>query len=156
MDDNIPALPDDIINQLNGKLGGFADYIGIRFTSATYECVEADIPVGPQLFQPYGLVHGGVYASIVETLASIGASLHVMHVGKQVVGLENTTTFLKATSSGVIKAKGHALTVGRRTHLWEVNMTNEHGKLVASGRVRLLVLEQNLGDTIPRFAPRTP
>lgn len=144
MDGHLPPLPSDIIEQLNNRRGEYTAALGLKFTSAAYDQVEAEVTVGSHLHQPFGLVHGGVYATIVETVASIGAALHVFPENKQVVGLENTTTFLRATRDGTLKAVGRPLTTGRRTHVWEVSITNDDQKLAATGRVRLLVLDKAL------------
>jgi uncharacterized protein (TIGR00369 family) len=99
------------------------------------------VPVGPQLTQPYGLVHGGVYSSIVETLASVGAALFAMQKGQTTVGLENTTSFLRAVRSGTLFGISRPLHRGRATQVWEVEIRGDDGKLAATGRVRMLCLE---------------
>jgi uncharacterized protein (TIGR00369 family) len=97
--------------------------------------------IGPHHRQPYGLVHGGVYAGIVEALASIGAALNVMPHGRSAVGLENHTSFLRACRGGTLRASGIPVTRGSRTHVWEVTVTDEEGRTAATGRVRILVLD---------------
>jgi uncharacterized protein (TIGR00369 family) len=99
------------------------------------------VPVGPHLTQPYGLVHGGVYSSIVETLASVGAALYAMPLGLAPVGVENTTSFLRAVRTGVLVSIAKPLHRGRTTQVWEVEVRGDDGKLAATGRVRVLCLE---------------
>lgn len=99
------------------------------------------MPVGPHLTQPYGLVHGGVYAAIVETLASVGAALDVLPRGYTAVGLENTTSFLRAVREGTLRGVASPLQRGRRSQVWNVEIRGDDGKLAASGRVRMLCLE---------------
>lgn len=137
----LPPLPDDAVDHLNAIRGGFNALIGLRFTAASYDRLECTVPVTEQLHQPYGLVHGGVYAAIVETMASSAAALQGMHQGIRIVGLENSTSFMKATRSGTLTAVATPLSVGRRTQVWQVEITNDEGKLAASGKVRLLALE---------------
>lgn len=143
----LPPLPEDIVDRLNGNLGGFNELIGLRYTSASYDKLEATVPVTPKLHQPYGLVHGGVYAAIVETLASTGAALHGMSRNARVVGLENATSFLRATRDGTLRATATPLATGLRSHVWEVQVVNDEGRVAASGKVRLLALEatENVG-----------
>jgi 1,4-dihydroxy-2-naphthoyl-CoA hydrolase len=97
--------------------------------------------VRPDHHQPHGIVHGGVHASIVESLASIGAALDAAEHGKSVVGLENHTSFVRAVREGKLVGKAKPLTRGRRTQLWEATICDSAGALVATGRVRLLVLD---------------
>lgn len=138
----LPELPENLIDVLNSTLGGFNALIGLRFTSASYEKVCAEVPVKPELHQPYGLVHGGVYSSMIETLASVGAAVNAMPKGQSTVGLENTTSFLRAVRSGTLYGEAIPLTRGKRTHVWEVTIRDDEKRIVATGRVRMLCLEQ--------------
>ena len=138
----LPPLPDDLIDTLNAARGGFNNTLGLTFTAASYEEVVAEIKVGPQLHQPYGLVHGGVYASMIETLVSVAAALHALADNRSTVGLENTTSFLRAVREGVLIGRATPLHRGRRTHVWQVRIHDGDGREVANGRVRLICLEQ--------------
>ena len=139
---DLPPLPDDIAENLNTHLGGFSQLMGLRFTHASYSEIRAEVLVGEHLLQPFGLVHGGVYAAIIETLASTGAALIAQTSQKGVVGLENTTSFLRATRSGTLYCCAHPLVTGRRTQVWTVDIKNQEEKAVASGRVRLMVVDK--------------
>lgn len=121
--------------------GTFAGGLGMVVTSATRDAVTATLAITPAHRQPQGIVHGGVYATIVESLASIGAALDAMPKGKNVVGLENHTSFVRAARGGTLHAKALPLTRGRRSQLWEVTVRDDGDALVATGRVRLLVLD---------------
>lgn len=141
----------DVVTMLNAARGGFEVAIGLTFKRATPDEVECEVPVGPHLVQPYGLVHGGVYASIVETLASVGAALFAMPKGQTTVGLENTTSFLRAVRSGTLTGIARPLHRGRQTQVWEVEVRGDDGKLAATGRVRMLCLEPGAavaGETV--------
>ena len=129
----------DLVAAFNAHLGGFERALGLRFTRVAPDELAAEIAVGPHLTQPYGLVHGGVYASIVETLASAGAALHAMAHGQSSVGLENTTSFVRAVRAGTLVATATPLHRGRASQVWQVEITND-GKLAATGRVRTLSL----------------
>lgn len=135
---------DDATDLLDRHRGGFVEMLGLRFVRASPVEVVAELDVGPQHLQPYGVVHGGVYAAIVETLASSGAALGTMPQGRHAVGLENSTTFLRAVRAGRLTARAVPLTRGQRSHVWEVEIHDEDGRLAAKGRVRMLCLE---GDT---------
>lgn len=137
---DLPPLSKDIVAELNAIRGGFNQAIGLHFVSASYEEVVAEIQLGPAHQQPYGLVHGGVYAAMVETLASVGAALNLGALGLHTVGLDNNTSFLKAVRTGTLRGTARPLARGRRTQVWEVSIHCD-GELVAAGRVRLLGLE---------------
>ena len=128
----------DAINRMHQ--GTWAGELGLVIVSATSEEVTATVNVEPRHCQPQGIVHGGVYAGIIETLASVGAALHAMADGRNVVGLENHTSFVRAVREGTLHATATPITRGRRTQLWDVVIRNDERATVATGRVRLLVL----------------
>ncbi len=120
---------------------GWSGANGLRITRATVEEVTAEMEIRPMHLQAYGIVHGGVHAAIIETVASVGAAVNVMPQGRTAVGLENHTSFLRAVRSGVLRAVAKPLTRGRRSHVWEATVFDDQDKVAATGRVRLMVLE---------------
>ncbi len=117
--------------------GGFNAVVGLTLTSADGDEVRARLPVEPHLHQPYGIVHGGVYCTVVETTASVGAALWFEGRG-QVVGVSNHTNFLRSTREGVLDVRATPVHRGRTQQLWSVSVTDEAGRLVAQGEVRLM------------------
>ena len=117
--------------------------MGVTFVKATGDEVVVECEVGPQHRQPHGIVHGGVYAGLVETVASIGAALHAASKGLTVVGLENHTSFLHAVRAGVLRTTAKPLTRGRRTQVWEGTVVDSEGRIAATGRVRLLCIDSD-------------
>lgn len=117
-------------------LGGFAERCGLRVTSADGDRVVLEWEVTPALHQPYGIAHGGVYCTAVESAASIGAALWFGERGK-VVGVSNTTDFLRAARDGRLVAVATPVHRGRSQQLWTVEITDEQERLVARGQVRL-------------------
>ncbi len=90
-----------------------------------------------------GVLHGGVYASLVETVASYGAGYSVMNAGGTgVLGVSNSTDFLRSHKSGELTIEGTPLHKGRSQQIWEVLITREDGKLVSRGQVRFHVLSE--------------
>jgi uncharacterized protein (TIGR00369 family) len=142
----------DLVALFNAHLGGFERALGLAFTRITRDELVAEVAVTPALMQPYGIVHGGVYASIIETLASAGAALHAMADGKASVGLENTTSFVRAVRDGKLVAVATPVHRGRASQVWEVKVSDERGKLAATGRVRTMTLEA--GATVAGEAVR--
>ena len=136
-----PDPDPDYAAMINDLPDGWARANGLRFLTATPDRLTAEMVVGPHHRQPYGLVHGGVYAGIVEALASIGAAINVMPHGKSAVGLDNHTCFVRACRGGTLHAAATPVTRGSRTHVWDVTIADDTGRLLATGRVRLLVLD---------------
>jgi 1,4-dihydroxy-2-naphthoyl-CoA hydrolase len=115
---------------------GLVKLLGIRVEAASGDRVVLSCPVTADLHQPYGLVHGGVYATLAETAASIAAALWFGDRGK-VVGVSNATDFLRAVRGGSLRAEATPLARGRTTQLWQVEIGDDGGRLVAHAKVRL-------------------
>ena len=103
---------------LNASLDGWNKAMGLRFVRATPAEVIAEVEIGPQHWQPHGIVHGGVYAAMIETVCSTGAAIHAGQRGDTCVGLENHTSFLHAVREGTLRVTAKPLTRGRRTQVW--------------------------------------
>ena len=99
--------------------------------------VTGHLQLGPQHHTPWGIVHGGVYTTAIESAASIGASSAVRDQGQVAVGLTNTTHFLRSLAAGRVNVEATALSQGRTQQLWRVDITDESGRLIAHGEVRL-------------------
>ena len=134
-------FPENVLELINKNLGGFNNFLGLQFTRATpRECV-GELDIKESHLQPYGLVHGGVYSGMIETLCSTGSALTVWGEGKNTVGLENATSFLKAVRSGRLRCTARPLALGKRSHVWEAEIHDDQDRLVATGRVRMMILE---------------
>jgi 1,4-dihydroxy-2-naphthoyl-CoA hydrolase len=117
-------------------LGPFATFLGLELDSADGDEVTAHWEVRGELLQPYGILHGGVHCSVVETLASVGAALWVGDQGK-VVGASNMTDFYRPAREGTLRSVARPVHRGRSQQVWVVETHDEAGKLVARGQVRL-------------------
>lgn len=115
---------------------GFVPALGLTMTHADGDVVRGRIDVTAAQHQPYGIVHGGVYCSVVETVASVGGALWFEGRG-QVVGVSNTTSFIRAVREGVLSVEATPLHRGRTQQLWQVFITDEKDRLIAKGEVRL-------------------
>ncbi len=136
--------PKELVAILNANLSGFDKRLGLRFTAAGPEKFRAELTVDESHKQPYGLVHGGVYAAMIETVCSTGAAISVLERGRSAVGLENSTSFLKAVRSGRLVCEAVPLVQGRNSQVWEGVVRDDRGRLVAKGRVRLLTPESRV------------
>jgi uncharacterized protein (TIGR00369 family) len=123
----------------------FVGHTGIELTEATPDLAVGRLAINENHQQPYGVVHGGVYCTLSETVASTGAAVWAMAQGMAgAVGVSNTTDFLRATTSGVLVAEATPIHRGRTQQLWRVNIVREEdGKLAAQSQVRL----QNVTST---------
>ena len=99
--------------------------------------VKGRIDLGPEHHQPWGLVHGGVYTTAIETAASVGASTAAAELGLVAVGVNNNTNFLRSMTDGRVTVDARAIQQGRTAQLWEVRITDADDRLVAIGQVRL-------------------
>ena len=133
--------PRNAADYINQNLGGWNRAMGLRFTLVTTEECIGEVVIGDIHTQPYGIVHGGVHAGIIEAACSTGAAIVALADGRTVVGLENSTSFLRAALGGTLKVVAKPLTRGRRTQVWEATVRDEQGRALAHGRVRLLCLE---------------
>lgn len=123
----------------------YVQHSGIELTDASVDHCEGRIEITPNHHQPYGVVHGGVYCTLVETLASTGAALWAVEQGMAgAMGISNKTDFLRATTEGVLLGRATPIHRGRNQQLWQVDITrSSDDKLVAQGQVRL----QNVTQT---------
>ena len=113
--------------------------------------VRGHIDAGPEHHQPTGIVHGALYTGAIETAASVGAFLAVQDRGQFVVGVDNFCDFVRAHTQGRLEVDARAASQGRTLQLWEVDITDDQGRLVAKGRVRLANRDQ-AGAPAPRPA----
>jgi 1,4-dihydroxy-2-naphthoyl-CoA hydrolase len=116
----------------------FVAATGLQLTEVTGRRVAGHIDVGSEHHTPWGVVHGGVYCTVVESAASVGASTAVAERGQFAVGVNNSTDFLRPMTAGRLDVVAEPVQQGRTLQLWLVTLTRaEDGKLVARGQVRL-------------------
>ncbi|MDQ3669453.1 MAG: PaaI family thioesterase [Actinomycetota bacterium] len=112
---------------------------GLELDDVSDELVRARVPVREHLLQPNGFVHGGVYASIAEGLASIGTNRGVASTGKAGLGMSNHSTFLRPVGGGTIHAVSRRRHRGATTWVWDVELTDDEDRLCAISRVTVAV-----------------
>jgi 1,4-dihydroxy-2-naphthoyl-CoA hydrolase len=121
--------------------GAFVRWLGLEMVEASSDKVVAAWDVRPDMLQPYGIVHGGVHCSVIETVASYAAALWFRE--GQVVGVANQTDFLRAARDGRLTATGTPIHRGRLQQLWLVEIRDATDRTVARGQVRLQNLPAN-------------
>lgn len=119
-----------------GTPGDFNSLIGLRYDEVGPDRVALSLEVGPHLHQPYGIVHGGVWCSVVETAASVAAATWYGSRGR-VVGVSNHTDFIRAIEGGAVTAVATPVHRGRTQQLWLVEIHDADSRLVARGQVRI-------------------
>lgn len=135
------AVENEFIQLIRGRSGtGFGGGIGIDYREITPDRVVVSVDIAPHLHQPYGIVHGGVYCAIAEEVASVAGAVWLGGEGK-VVGVNNSTDFLRAVTEGTLTATSTPVHRGRSQQLWRVEITDDEGRLAAVGQVRLANLQ---------------
>ena len=127
------ALPEDVT--------GFDRLYGLKVLSASPEEVVAEVEIGEDHLQPFGLVHGGLFAAMAESITSIGTYLGVKDEGRAAMGLSNQTSFLRPVFGGTVRATARRRHRGRTTWVWEVDVTDGDGRLCALVRMTIAVRE---------------
>ncbi|MGC1420006.1 MAG: PaaI family thioesterase [Acidimicrobiales bacterium] len=114
--------------------------LGVKIVEATPDKVVMSIDVGPKVFQPYGILHGGVSALLAESAASFGGALNI-ESGQLVVGTELNCSHLRSMSSGTLTATATPIRTGRRVQVWGIDLTDDEGRKICVARCTLQVLE---------------
>jgi uncharacterized protein (TIGR00369 family) len=125
--------------ELAASVQGFDRLYGLEILAYDEQEVTAQVSVREELKQPAGLVHGGVYASIAESLASMATALAVIPEGNIAMGLSNSTSFLRPVTEGTVHAEATRLHRGRTTWVWDVRFTDDAGRTCAITRMTIAV-----------------
>ena len=128
----------DELNRLSR--GTLIEHLGIVFTGAGEDWLQATMPVDERTRQPYGLLHGGASVVLAETLGSSAGNLCVDTATQVCVGLEINANHLRATRTGTVTGTARAVHVGRTTQVWDIRIENEAGKPVCVSRLTLAVV----------------
>jgi 1,4-dihydroxy-2-naphthoyl-CoA hydrolase len=125
--------------QINAAMMGFDVLYGLEWLACSDTEVRAQATVRDELKQPAGLVHGGVYAAMAESMASVATALAVFEQGDIAMGQSNSTSFLRPITTGVIHALGTRLHRGRSTWVWDVRFSDEQDRTCAVTRMTIAV-----------------
>jgi 1,4-dihydroxy-2-naphthoyl-CoA hydrolase len=121
--------------------GTLDDVLGFELLETSSEGCRARFAAERRVQQPMGLVHGGAYAALAESMVSMTTHLAVVGDGRMAVGQSNHTTFLRPVKSGQVTAEGRPLHRGRTSWVWDVEFTDDEGRLCATTRVIIAVRE---------------
>lgn len=129
--------------QLNDLgLGTMAKSLGIEFTSLGDDWIEASMPVDHRTAQPMGLLHGGASVALAETLGSTASYLCIDPQTQAAVGLEINANHIRSARSGNVTGRAEPLHLGRSTHVWEIKIRGEGGKLVCVSRLTVAIISR--------------
>jgi uncharacterized protein (TIGR00369 family) len=124
---------------LAASVRGFDRLYGLELLDVDEQRVTARVRVREEIKQPAGLVHGGVYASIAESMASLATALAVLPGGETAMGLSNATSFLRPITDGFVHAQATRLHRGRTTWVWDVRFSDDAGHTCAVTRMTIAV-----------------
>jgi len=123
----------------------FVDYMGIEFLDFGENYVVARMPIDSNKLQPMGLLHGGVSLALAETVGSGGSLLLVDNNVYSVLGLQVTGNHIASISEGQLIARAEIIHKGQLTHIWDVRISTEDGKLISVARVTNVIIEKKRG-----------
>ena len=133
----------DELNRLSR--GSLIEHLGIVFTAAGEDWLQATMPVDPRTRQPYGLLHGGASVVLAETLGSIGSALHA-GPDRVAVGVDINATHHRAARSGWVTATAVPVTLGGTLACYEITITDDSGRRTCTSRITCLLRDQPPGD----------
>ncbi|OGN63786.1 MAG: hypothetical protein A3E80_06695 [Chlamydiae bacterium RIFCSPHIGHO2_12_FULL_49_9] len=119
-----------------------SEHLKIEFVDLSPDSLSAQMPIGKEVLQPMGVLHGGASCALAETVGSAAANYCVDQKKQVCVGLDININHLRAVRSGNITATARPLHLGRTTQVWEIKIENEEGKLVSAARLTMAVLDK--------------
>ena len=119
--------------------------LGIEYTDVGEGFLEATLPVGPAVHQPMGILHGGATAALAESVGSAASALLLNLETHYPVGLELSINHIRSMREGKVRARADLVHQGRSTHLWNISIRDEEGRMVAWSRLSMMVLARDLG-----------
>ena len=129
--------------------GTMSEHLGIEWQELGDDFIRATMPVDHRTKQPYGLLHGGASCVLAETIGSVASALVVDHNRYQCVGLEINANHIHSATGGRVTGEARPLHIGKSTHVWDIRIYNENGKMVCVGRLTVAVIEKK-DFTTPR------
>ena len=135
---------------INSSLRGFDRLYGLEILDLSDTEVRAQVTVREEVTQPYGLVHGGVYASLAESITSLATALGVLADGNIATGMSNNTSFLRPITGGQVNALATRVHAGRTTWVWDVRFSDDDDRTCALARMTIAVRPMPEGFIPPR------
>ncbi len=118
------------------------NHIGIEFTEIGPDFLRARMPVDERTIQPFGILHGGASVALAETLGSTAAALTIDRTKQRCVGQEINANHVRAASAGFVIGTARPVHLGRRSHVWEIRITDEQARLVCISRITMYIMDR--------------
>jgi 1,4-dihydroxy-2-naphthoyl-CoA hydrolase len=135
-----PNLTLDVLNKMSAKT--MVEHLGIAFTRFGEDFIEATMPVDHRTHQPLGLLHGGASVTLAETLGSVAATCCIDMSKQYCVGLDINANHIKSVREGLVTGITKPIHIGKKTHVWEIRITNEQQELVCISRITMAVIDR--------------
>jgi len=132
----------ETLNTLN--LNSLAGQLGIEFIEVGDDFLTARMPVDERTKQPFGILHGGASAALAETVGSVAATLCIDMTQQYVVGLDINANHVKPVRSGFVYGTARPVHLGRRTHVWEIKITDETKNLTCISRLTVMIVANDI------------
>jgi 1,4-dihydroxy-2-naphthoyl-CoA hydrolase len=130
------------LEAMNGKMnsGTIVEHLGIKITEVGDDFLTGTMPADARTFQPYGVVHGGANVVLAETLGSIAGAHVIDFATTKCLGQEVSASHLRPVSSGLVTGTARPIHLGRRSHIWEIRLEDDRGKLTCLSKLTLAIL----------------
>jgi 1,4-dihydroxy-2-naphthoyl-CoA hydrolase len=127
---------------MNGEMnsGTVVEHLGIKITEVGDDFLRGTMPADARTFQPYGVVHGGANVVLAETLGSIAGAHVIDFATTKCLGQEVSASHLRSVSSGLVTGTARPIHLGRRSHIWEIRLEDDRGKLTCLSKLTLAIL----------------
>jgi 1,4-dihydroxy-2-naphthoyl-CoA hydrolase len=130
------------IETLNQGSTGLVAHLGIEFTEMNEQGLLAKMPVDERTVQPFGLLHGGATAALAETLGSVASLLVIGDGGQVPVGMEVIAQHIRSARSGFVYGKCIPINLGRKVHIWDIQVTDDLDKLIAVCKLTTMIIDK--------------
>ena len=136
-----PEMTVAAINRMGEQT--LAANLGIRFTEVGADFMCAQMPVDGRTLQPYGLLHGGASLALAETMGSVASTALIDLATQAAVGLEINGNHLRSVEEGVVTGTVRPIHIGRRTHVWDIRIEDDEGRLVNVSRLTMMIIQRS-------------
>ncbi len=130
------------INSLNKTSKNMVSLLDIQFSEITDDSLTATMPVDNRTQQPFGILHGGASVVLAETVGSVASNLVIGQGDYLPVGLEINANHLRPVTEGRVSAKCTPIHIGKKSHVWDIRITNDEGKMVCVSRLTVAIIEK--------------
>ncbi len=135
-----PNITPDMLNA--GSQQSLVSHLGIEFIEVGPDFLRAKMPVDERTVQPFGLLHGGASVALAETVGSVASSLQIDLNEQVCVGMEINANHVRSVRSGYVYGTARPIHLGRKTHIWEIKITDDAENLVSVSRLTMMILDK--------------